>query len=159
MSEPLPTQHSVPARDLDLAIRRSRSGVPSADVYTGFALALTAAIVLGFSRTFFLRHWFPVWATAHGAPEPIFYVHGMVFLAWFILLITQTSLSIAARRVHVHRRLGWVVALCCPPRRDDRDTRLADRSSPGQLALSTSRCRHSSSWSCHSRSWCCLPAS
>ena len=34
---------------------------------------------------------------------------GLVFFAWFILLIAQTSL-IAGRRVHVHRRLGWVGA-------------------------------------------------
>ncbi len=82
---------------------------PERRFYTGFALALAAAIVLGFARTFFLRHWFPEWAGAHGAPEPIFYLHGTVFFAWFILLIAQTSL-IAGRRVEVHRRLGWVGA-------------------------------------------------
>ena len=64
---------------------------------------------LGFSRTFFLRHWYPAWAASHGAPETIFYIHGTVFFAWFVLLIAQTSL-IAGRRVEVHRRLGWVGA-------------------------------------------------
>jgi hypothetical protein len=46
--------------------------------YLGLATAITAAVLLGFSRTFFLRPWFPEWARAHGAPEAIFYVHGVV---------------------------------------------------------------------------------
>jgi hypothetical protein len=74
--------------------------------HTLFALALTTAIVLGFSRTFFLRRWFPDWAAIHGAPETFFYVHGVLFFTWFVLLLAQTSL-IAARRADLHRRLGW----------------------------------------------------
>ena len=73
--------------------------------YTGFAVAITAAVVLGFARTFFLRAWYPEWALAHGAPEPFFLAHGVVFAAWLALLITQTSL-VAAGRVDLHRRLG-----------------------------------------------------
>ena len=73
--------------------------------YLGLAAAITAAVVLGFSRTFFLRAWFPEWARAHGAPETIFYVHGVGFAAWFLLLLVQPSL-VTAGRVDLHRRLG-----------------------------------------------------
>jgi hypothetical protein len=75
-------------------------------VYLGLALAITAAIVLGFARTFFFRSWYPEWARAHGAPEPIFYVHGVAFAAWLVLLLAQASL-VTAGRVHLHRRLEW----------------------------------------------------
>jgi hypothetical protein len=61
--------------------------------------------VLGFSRTFFFRAWYPDSARVHGAPETFFYVHGTVFAAWLVLLIAQTSL-VAAGRVDLHRRLG-----------------------------------------------------
>ena len=75
--------------------------------YSGFAVAIAAAVVLGFARTFFLRAWYPEWALAHGAPEPFFLAHGVVFAAWLVLLIAQTSL-VAAGRVDLHRRLGMV---------------------------------------------------
>ena len=74
-------------------------------VYLGLAIAITAAIVLGFARTFFFRAWYPEWARAHGAPESIFYVHGIAFTAWLLLLLAQPSL-VTAGRVDVHRRLG-----------------------------------------------------
>lgn len=77
--------------------------------HVGFAAALLAAVLLGFSRTFFLRPWFPEWARAHSAPEPFFYVHGAVFFAWFVLLLAQPAL-VAAGRVDLHRRLGWLGA-------------------------------------------------
>ncbi len=77
--------------------------------YLGLAAALTGAVFLGFARTFFLRQWFPEWARAHGAPETIFYVHGVVFAGWFLLLLVQPSL-VTAGRVDLHRRLGVVGA-------------------------------------------------
>ena len=80
--------------------------------YGGMALAAAAAVLLGFARTFFLR--------ARFEPAPLawpFVVHGVVFTAWMALFVTQTSL-IAARRVQLHRRLGWAgaalaVAMVC----------------------------------------------
>lgn len=72
--------------------------------YSGMALAILAAVVLGFSRTFFLRPLFP------GTPSPsetIFYVHGAVAAAWIALLVVQTRL-IAGRHVALHRRFGAV---------------------------------------------------
>jgi hypothetical protein len=73
--------------------------------YTGFAVAITTAVVLGFARTFFLRAWYPDWARLHGAPEPFFLLHGVAFAAWLLLLLAQTSL-VAGGRVDLHRRLG-----------------------------------------------------
>jgi hypothetical protein len=92
---------SIPARTASRRVRWSAER----RFYVGFAAAITAAVVLGFSRTFFLRPWFPEWARAHGAPEPFFYVHGVVFVGWFLLLLAQPTL-VAAGRVDVHRRLG-----------------------------------------------------
>jgi hypothetical protein len=78
--------------------------------HLGFGLAIAAAVFLGFARTFFLRPWFPEWAAAHSSPEPIFYVHGVAFASWIALVVAQPVL-IAARRVDLHRRLGWAGAV------------------------------------------------
>jgi hypothetical protein len=72
--------------------------------YTGMAFAAAATVLLGFSRTFFLRAYFD--ATPLAWP---FVVHGVVFTAWIALFVTQTSL-IAARRTQTHRQLGWAGA-------------------------------------------------
>jgi hypothetical protein len=61
---------------------------------------LLAAVVFGFSRTYYL-------AGVFHAPLPnrLIHVHGAVFSCWLILLIVQTAL-VSARRVDVHRKLG-----------------------------------------------------
>ena len=94
-------QAHIPAR---AAFRRARWSSERL-FYTGFAVAITAAVVLGFARTFFFRAWYPDWARVHGAPETFFLIHGVAFVAWLLLLLTQTSL-VAAGRVDLHRRLG-----------------------------------------------------
>ncbi len=67
--------------------------------YTGMALAAAATMFTGFSATFFQRS-----ATL---PElgTLFVVHGVVFTAWFLIFIGQTSL-IAANRRDLHRKVG-----------------------------------------------------
>jgi hypothetical protein len=87
-------------------VTRPRLG-PAAErlFYLGLAATIVAAIVLGFSRTFFLRPWFADWARAHSPTETFFYLHGVVFTAWLLLLLVQPSL-VAAGRVDLHRRLG-----------------------------------------------------
>ncbi len=77
--------------------------------YLAYTVVMAAALALGFSRTFFLRAWFPDWADSHGAPESFFYVHGVLFSAWFLLLFAQASL-VSARRVDMHRGLGTLGA-------------------------------------------------
>ena len=70
--------------------------------YGGMALAILAAVCLGFARSFFLRPWFP---EVHVPPERYFLLHGTVFFAWFVLLVVQ-ALLVSARRVDLHRTLG-----------------------------------------------------
>src|SRR4030095_10120521 len=50
--------------------------------YLGMAGAIAASVVLGFSRSVFLRPWFQDYAHAHAPAEPWFYVHGAFFLMW-----------------------------------------------------------------------------
>src|SRR5512139_501496 len=83
----------------------ARRGVEAEHVfYSTMALAILAAVVLGFTRTFLLKPLFP--EVQHlAAPEPIFYVHGTVFLLWFVLLAAQ-PVFVARGDVRLHRRLG-----------------------------------------------------
>ena len=70
--------------------------------------AILAVLLIGFSRSFFLRPFFagpPSWA----AKETIFYAHGAVFAAWFALLAVQVVL-IRVRNVRLHRSLGYAGA-------------------------------------------------
>jgi uncharacterized membrane protein YozB (DUF420 family) len=70
--------------------------------FTGLALAILAVVFVGFSRGFYLRAFFP----DHPAPpEPFFAVHGIVYTAWIVLLLTQARL-VARGRLEMHRRLG-----------------------------------------------------
>lgn len=69
--------------------------------YTGMAVAAALAVLLGFSRTYFLRPYFQTTPL-----DGEFHVHGLVFSAWIALFVVQTSL-VAARRTNVHRKLGW----------------------------------------------------
>ena len=70
--------------------------------FTGIALAILATVVVGFSRSFFLRPLFPDWPSPS---ETIFYVHGAAFSAWIALLVAQTSL-VAGQRTDLHRKIG-----------------------------------------------------
>jgi uncharacterized membrane protein YozB (DUF420 family) len=77
--------------------------------YSAWIVAAILLCVLGgFSRSFFFRPFFgttPAWA----APEPIFYLHGTIFSAWFALLAVQTWL-IRDGALRLHRRLGYAGA-------------------------------------------------
>lgn len=85
-----------------------RPGVPAERrFYAGMAIAILAAVLVGFARTFFLRPLFPDYPSPS---EPIFYVHGALFVAWIALFVLQTSL-VATGRTAVHRRVGPFGAL------------------------------------------------
>lgn len=81
-----------------------RAGTPLAErrFYTGIAVAILVTVLIGFSRSFFLRPLFPDWPSPS---EGIFYVHGVAFAAWIGLLVVQTSL-VAGGRTSVHRTIG-----------------------------------------------------
>ena len=81
--------------------------------YFVMAVCMATVVFIGFSRTFFLRFWFPE-AEALAAPETIFYVHGVFFSAWIAFLIVQTVL-VKTGRIQQHRTLGWLgaaIAVC-----------------------------------------------
>ncbi len=88
------------------AVAAAPAGVRANDraFYTGIAIAAALAVLVGFSRTYFLRPWFDT------APlDAAFHVHGLVFSAWIALFVAQTSL-VATGRTDVHRKLGWLGA-------------------------------------------------
>jgi hypothetical protein len=64
------------------------------------AVAFALTVFAGFARTYFLRSYF-------GSPElsGLLHFHGIVFTAWLVLLVAQTSL-VAANRTRLHRKLG-----------------------------------------------------
>src|SRR3989449_2410846 len=68
--------------------------------FTGMALAILATVIVGFSRSFFLRPLFP---ELPSPSEMIFYVHGVVFAAWIVLLVVEASL-VAGGRTELHRK-------------------------------------------------------
>jgi hypothetical protein len=71
--------------------------------HLGAALAISAAVYLGFWFTYFgpnLRGTYPATSAA-------VHLHGWSFFAWYLLLPLQASL-IHARRVRLHRTLGWL---------------------------------------------------
>src|SRR5215831_7751103 len=72
--------------------------------YTGIAVAAALTVLVGFSRTYFLRPYFQTESL-----DAAFHVHGLVFSAWIALFVAQTSL-VAAGRTTVHRKLGWAGA-------------------------------------------------
>ncbi len=76
--------------------------------FLAMALALLAAVLLGFTRSFYLSPWFPGVAQA-AAPEPIFRWHGAAFTLWYVLLPLQALLVARGARLW-HRRLGKFAA-------------------------------------------------
>lgn len=68
--------------------------------YTLLGLAMAATILLGFSRTYYLKAWFdtpPLTLRLH--------LHGLVLTLWLVLFVVQASLVAAGRR-SLHMSLG-----------------------------------------------------
>lgn len=64
------------------------------------AWLMVVTVFVGFSHTYYL-------AGVFHAPLPsrLLHVHGVIFTAWMLLLVTQTSL-VSSGRVNLHRKLG-----------------------------------------------------
>jgi uncharacterized membrane protein YozB (DUF420 family) len=72
---------------------------------------LLVMVFLGFGRTFFLRSFFEQPARWQFEQLPTVYlVHGVVLTAWFILLVVQSTF-INIRKVELHRKLGYGMAV------------------------------------------------
>jgi len=68
--------------------------------FSTMALFMLVTVFVGFARTYYLAGVFHA-----SLPSLIVHIHGAIFTAWIVLLVTQTSL-VARRRVDIHRRLG-----------------------------------------------------
>lgn len=73
--------------------------------YTRMAILLVLVAVLGFAPSFYLRGIIPSYPRPNPTLPPSVILHGLLFTLWMALLVAQTQL-IAARRHHVHMRLG-----------------------------------------------------
>src|SRR5688572_10397556 len=73
-------------------------------VYLWFGLAALAATATGFMGTFVL----PM-LQGRFVAIPFVHLHGALLLAWLLLYVLQSSL-VHARRVALHRQLGWLGA-------------------------------------------------
>lgn len=68
--------------------------------YPWIAVALSLVVILGFSRTYYLR-----FLSDLPPMTMLVHLHGIVFTAWLALFIAQTRL-VAANRVDLHMKLG-----------------------------------------------------
>ena len=82
---------------LNNRIRVSRERI----FYTGMAAAILVTVFAGFSRTFYLRPYFPQTQQL----IPLLILHGLVFSGWIMLFITQVTL-VATKRTRTHMKLG-----------------------------------------------------
>jgi len=69
--------------------------------YLSMSLVLAALVILGFSRTVNV-------ALFHASPPRplLLWIHGVAFSTWIVFFIAQSAL-VRARKVSVHRALGW----------------------------------------------------
>ena len=73
--------------------------------FLGMSVLLLLILLVGFSRTLYLRLFFDV------PPIPFYlHVHGATVTAWFVWLVSQASL-VNVNRVDVHRRIGLAGAV------------------------------------------------
>jgi hypothetical protein len=82
-------------RPATIRLRRERR------FFTGMAIAMALVCFAGFAPSYYLKAQF-------GTPtalKPMIHFHGLVFTAWMVLMVVQSSL-ISAGRVQLHRRLG-----------------------------------------------------
>ncbi|MGH7493680.1 MAG: hypothetical protein ACREOO_14985 [bacterium] len=70
--------------------------------FSGMALLILGSVVVGFAPTFYMA---PLFTGRPASPEQFFYVKGVVFSAWFLLMPIQCWL-ITSQRVILHRTLG-----------------------------------------------------
>lgn len=70
--------------------------------FSGMAVAALVTVFAGFARSYYLGAYFGA------APvSTLLHLHGILFTAWVIYFLLQTSL-VAARRTDLHRRFGLV---------------------------------------------------
>jgi hypothetical protein len=87
---------------------RLAAGVYDRVFYSGMAITMALAVLIGFGPTYYFRLFAaeaPA-ATISGTPfTSIVHLHALVFSGWVLLFIVQAAL-VAGRRVKLHQRLG-----------------------------------------------------
>src|SRR6187399_1330620 len=76
------------------------SAVARPAFYRHMAIALSLFVIIGFSRTYYLR-----FLTDLPPLETLVHLHSVVFSAWLLVFIAQTRL-VAANRIDLHMKLG-----------------------------------------------------
>jgi uncharacterized membrane protein YozB (DUF420 family) len=86
---------------------RATPGAPDRVFFTGIAAVMALTVFVGFGSTYYFRlpSGTPTTLTG-GSITPTLHLHALLFTGWVLLFLGQTGL-IAARRVAVHRRLGF----------------------------------------------------
>ncbi len=74
--------------------------------YLAMALASTALITYGFSRSYYLKLHYPTSPVL----SPLVHLHGAVYTAWMLYFVLQTAL-ISLKRPALHRKLGLTGAV------------------------------------------------
>ena len=95
---------SMESSSARIAIDRPARAATSPNFFFVAHLALLAAVLFGFSPTFYLHSVFKV-----GSFPTVLYVHGAVLTGWFVLTVSQASLMHLGRP-QLHRQLGYVTA-------------------------------------------------
>ena len=72
--------------------------------FTFMGALVILVVFAGFGRTFYRR------PASVGPLSTLLVLHGGAFTAWVLLFIVQSSL-VAARRIKIHMKLGWVGAV------------------------------------------------
>jgi len=78
--------------------------------FPGMAVAAAATVFFGFAPTYYLKSFthtavYPTGLPVSPSLPALVHVHALVFTAWILLFLVQTTL-IAADRLRLHRRLG-----------------------------------------------------
>jgi len=83
----------------DSPLAKQRTWVLSFHLW--MTLVMAAFVFAGFGMTY----WFPMATGSFRPAPPVVHVHGWVYSAWMVLLVTQAAL-VNARNVALHRTLG-----------------------------------------------------
>jgi hypothetical protein len=75
--------------------------------YIGMAICTITTIVLGFAPSIVIT------AGRKAPPTPLAAAHGIVYAAWLLMFLAQTTL-VETRRISVHRRLGTAAVFLSP---------------------------------------------
>ena len=101
-----PTVSDIHDATTNLASRRPSLSRHDRVFYGGIAIALAFTVFVGFGPTYYFRIFSRSPLLATGGPVTLLvHVHAMLFSAWVLLFIAQTTL-VAQSRIAVHRRLG-----------------------------------------------------